>query len=316
MPFSTGWANGRSRKAHSSSDCSAGMSSSGTSPVIAASANCSQRVWASPGIRAASARAADARTSFSPGSNDRSAMPVPGLDQDFYLVLEAAGLDDAVHAALLRTVLLPPPPSRARVFARLHRSCARCTADTEIALVIQRVVRHVVGAHIVPHFFLGPVGQRIDFDDPAVVVIQLDLADIGAGGPLIAPQTGDPAVQVFQHPHQWAHLADVAAGQSQRNRLIKGIHTVALDQRLDLLRIREVRLDLDAVVLANPVDQLVGLLRQSTSIDGKDAHVRSNPPRHVQDGHAVDLKAGAYRDPFLAKGLECPANDLLRLVVV
>src|SRR5688572_30694771 len=46
-------------------------------------------------------------------------------DEDFKFVLEAAGLDGAVHAALLgRARAFPPPPARAWVLSWLHGTCA------------------------------------------------------------------------------------------------------------------------------------------------------------------------------------------------
>src|SRR5919197_4480152 len=101
--------------------------------------------------------------------------------QDLELVLEGAGLDDAVHAALLgRAPAFPPPAPGARIGARFDGPRARGATNALIALVVKWVVRHIVGAHVLPDFFLGPIGQGAHLDDPAVVVIQLDLANVRA----------------------------------------------------------------------------------------------------------------------------------------
>src|SRR5438132_7727755 len=85
------------------------------------------------------------------------------------LVLEAAGLDRAVDAALLRRVLLPPPAAGAVGLAGLDRACARRAADRRVALVVERVIRHVVLAHVVPDLVLRPLGERVELHDRAVV---------------------------------------------------------------------------------------------------------------------------------------------------
>src|SRR6185437_3327306 len=111
------------------------------------------------------------------------------------LVFEAAGFDRAMHPALLRRAGLPPPSPGTRVVALGHGARARRASDRSVALVVEHVVRNVVGAEIVPHLGFGPVGQRRELHDPAVVVIDLDLADVGAGGPLIASKSGQWATR-------------------------------------------------------------------------------------------------------------------------
>src|SRR5439155_8273898 len=221
-----------------------------------------------------------------------------------------------MHPALLRAVLLPPPAPGPRVGARRDRPRARRAADALIALVIERVVRQIVGADVVPDLLVRPVRQWVDLDDAAVVVVELDLADVGACGPLVAPQAGDPRVESEQDLHQWAELAHVATRQAQRHRFVEQVHAVAAHQRLQLPCVGEVRLDFDAVLLPHPVDQVVCLLWQTTGIDGEHAHVRTDAPGHIQDGHAITLEAGADGHAILGERVERPRDDLLRLVVV
>src|SRR5204863_6505850 len=91
----------------------------------------------------------------------RSVLP----DQRVELVLEPAGVDGAVDAALLRSVLLPPPPAGPVGLAVRDGPRAGRAPDGRVALVVQRVVRHVVRPDVVPHLALGPVGQRVDLGD-------------------------------------------------------------------------------------------------------------------------------------------------------
>ena len=149
-----------------------------------------------------------------------------------------------------------------------------------------------------------------------MVVIQLDLADVGAGGPLVAPQPGDPGIQAAQHAHQRAHLADVAARQPQWHGAVEQVRALAPHHRLHFPAVGDVHLNLDPVAFPHLIDEVVALLRQATGVHGEHAHLWVDPPGHVQDGHAVDLEAGANGDALRRKRLQRPANHLLGLLIV
>src|SRR5207253_904633 len=88
-------------------------------------------------------------------------LPVRVVAEDgMELVLEAAGLDGAMDAALLRRVLFPPPAAGAVRLPRLDRPRAGCAADRGVAAVVERVVWDVVLADVVPDLLLGPLRQR------------------------------------------------------------------------------------------------------------------------------------------------------------
>src|SRR5262245_33242207 len=70
-----------------------------------------------------------------------------------------------VQAALLLFGTLPPPATGAKVLAGADGARAGGAADRGKALVVQRVVWHVVPADVVPHLRFGPVGQRIDLEE-------------------------------------------------------------------------------------------------------------------------------------------------------
>src|SRR5581483_1860767 len=119
----------------------------------------------------------------------------------------------AVDSALLRRVHLPPPAAVARSLARRQCARARGAADRGVAAVVERVVGDVALAHVLPDLLLGPLGERVELDDRAVVVVDLDLADVRPGRPLVAPQAGDPGVERRQVARERLDLADVAAEQ-------------------------------------------------------------------------------------------------------
>src|SRR5947209_2348722 len=89
------------------------------------------------------------------------------------LVFESPGLDGAVNATLLGSVLLPPPAAGACVFPRLGGPGTRGAANAGVALVVQRVIRNVVGVDVVPHLLIHPVGEGIDLEQPPMIVVDL-----------------------------------------------------------------------------------------------------------------------------------------------
>src|SRR5262249_12037790 len=116
-------------------------------------------------------------------------------DQGTQFVLEPAGLDRAVDPALLRSVYLPPPAAVAAALTWRERARAGRAANRGIAPVVQRVVGNAPLADVVPDLVLGPLGERVELDDRPVVVVDLDLPDVGSGRPLVAAEAGYPRVQ-------------------------------------------------------------------------------------------------------------------------
>src|SRR5207253_9505021 len=102
---------------------------------------------------------------------------------------------------------LPPPPTRAAGLALADRAGARRAADRRVALRVERVQRQVALADVVPDLLLRPLGERVELDDRAVVVVDLDLANVRPGRPLVAAQPGDPGVEPGEVLRQRQHLA-------------------------------------------------------------------------------------------------------------
>src|SRR3954447_5348433 len=159
-------------------------------------------------------------------------------DQGAQLVLEAAGLDRAVDPALLRLVRLPPPAAGTQVLARGRRPRARCASDRGVALVVERVVGKLVLAHVVPYIVLGPLGERVQLHDRAVVVVDLDLPHVAARRPLVAAQPGDPRVEPCEVLRQRLHLAHLAAEQPVLHAPVEEVRAVLLDHRVHRCRRR------------------------------------------------------------------------------
>src|SRR5262245_48532759 len=67
-----------------------------------------------------------------------------------------------MDAAFTRRLFLPPPAAVARVLTLDHGPRARRAADRAVALVVQRVVGHLVPADVVPDLVLQPARERIE----------------------------------------------------------------------------------------------------------------------------------------------------------
>src|SRR5262245_14726291 len=115
-------------------------------------------------------------------------------------MLESASFNRAVHATLVRGTLFPPPASSAMVLPRLHRTSAGRAADAGVTQIIERMVRHVVRTDIIPHLIFSPVGQGVDLHNAAMVMVEFDFANVGAGGPLIATEPRHPGVKMVERP--------------------------------------------------------------------------------------------------------------------
>src|SRR5277367_4388058 len=81
-------------------------------------------------------------------------------DQRVQFVLEPSALDGAVDPAFLRRARLPPPAAGTARGAGLNRPGARSAADRGVALVVERVVRHVALADVIPDLAFSPLGER------------------------------------------------------------------------------------------------------------------------------------------------------------
>src|SRR6185436_2822285 len=215
-------------------------------------------------------------------------------DDRVQLVLEAAGLDRAVDAALLGRAALPPPAPRARLLPRRDRPGAGSAADRGVAARVQRVRGDVVLADVLP---------------------DLVLADVRARRPLVAAQPRDPRVEALQVRGERLHLADVAADQALLDRAPEAVRALPRDEALKLPRVGCEQLQPQlGVAQADRVRQVVGLLRQAPGVNAEHAHVRANASSHVDKDATVDLKSG--RDRNAVEALECPFEHRLRLLAL
>src|SRR5579871_3127782 len=109
-------------------------------------------------------------------------------------------------------------------FATLAGPRAGRAADRGVAPVVQRVIRQVVGEDVAPEVLLGPVRQRVDLPDPALLVA-FDLRRGGSGRRLLAANAGDPGIDALERALERVHLG-LAAAALERPRLVRaaGVH--------------------------------------------------------------------------------------------
>src|SRR5712691_3033838 len=299
----------------SSSACA---SSSPSSPSWTAATRSASRPRRSSSCTSAStACASPSATSAAAGFSFTAGLVIGVLSENgVELVLEAAGLDRAMDAAFLRRVRLPPPAPGAVGLAGTNGARARCAADRRVALVVERVVRHVVLAHVVPDLVLRPLGEWVQLHDRAVVVIDLDLADIRARRPLVAAKPRDPGVKGGEMLRQRSDFANVAAKETVLHRFAEEVEAFSLDHAADVLLLGREDAEIQAgIALAQLRDQRVRLRGQPAGVDGEEANLGIDPVGHVDDRNTVDLERGRDADAR-AETLDGPFENRLGLLAL
>src|SRR5580704_11171334 len=104
-----------------------------------------------------------------------------------------------VQAAFLLLRLLPPPAPGTLRLTRHDGTGARRAADRQKAALMQRIARHVIGAHEFARVLACPIEQRIDLDQAALFV-ELSKQQLGTVGGLIGAQPGDPGGAAIERP--------------------------------------------------------------------------------------------------------------------
>lgn len=95
-------------------------------------------------------------------------------------------------------------------FATATRESAGGAANGRVALVVQRIVRQVVFADVIPDFGFAVVSERVGFVEAARVV-ELDFGCVLARGRVLATQTRDPTVEAAECGVQRVDFVGAAA---------------------------------------------------------------------------------------------------------
>ena len=202
-------------------------------------------------------------------------------------------------------------PERA-IVARLHRARARRAADAREGLRVEAVHRHVVVADVLPHLVGRPVGERVDLPDPAVALVELDLADVVPRHVLIAAQAGHVRVEPGEELSIRLDLAQTAAEPPLLERLVEEVHPVLAHHLLERDGVRVDDLDRLVVAIAHAIDEVVGRLRKATGIEHVDARRRLDAVHHVDQRHAFGIAERARQGEARVEFLDRPGEDFLR----
>src|ERR1700681_1871119 len=106
--------------------------------------------------------------------------------------------------------LAAAPPARAWILARHHRAGARHAANAGIVPIVERIVGHVMLAHVRLYVVERPAHERVDLDEGEAAVPGGDRR-AGALGWLVAPDRCNPGVVSRQRRAQGQHLSLLAA---------------------------------------------------------------------------------------------------------
>src|SRR6185312_9858956 len=127
-----------------------------------------------------------------------------------------------MQAALTGLWLFPPPAARTAAFAWLNRACARLAADAGILTIVQRIVRQLACADVLPDLLFGPIQDGTDLVE-AVVGVPFHRLRLRTRGRLLMAQAGDPGLVAGDSPLERLYLADTAAGHPGFEAVVEGI---------------------------------------------------------------------------------------------
>src|SRR5438132_14236437 len=116
-----------------------------------------------------------------------------------------------MQTALFHLVVLPPPAACPFVLAWRGRASARSAADRGVSTVVERVVRELVVADVVPDVCLRPGRQRSDLGDSLVFWIEGNDLGVRPSRRLLAAQAGDPGVVPAERSVERTRLSNIAA---------------------------------------------------------------------------------------------------------
>src|SRR6266849_3473160 len=198
-----------------------------------------------------------------------------------------------VQAAFLVLGRFPPPAAGAHVLAGLDGARAGRTADRWIALRVQRIHRQGMLARVLPGLRLGPVGERIELDEAAVLQIQIDHRHLRASGRLLAAQARDPRRAARERARERLELADGAALLALGDAASEGEESFLALELLHRRAIGKVALDEDAVATPHLLHHLVGLGMEAAGVEREDAQTRRVASRQVDERDVFDTEAGS-----------------------
>src|SRR5712672_704840 len=248
------------------------------------------------GRKAFSARRSRTMESLPPEKNSTGFAHSPATSRRMKIASDSsqsrwlrAGRAPCSARGLCRTALMLRSWRRSARGCRQGQRAARAT-DRAVALVMERVVRHLEGADVFPYLALAPVGKGVEFHDTprGIVFLQLEL---GARDGLLAALAGDPGFLAVERAIERLHLADMAAAIAQLLAFVERDAAETRDVSCNGAGIRPEDLHVVAVARADRADHVERVGMQPLRVEGEDFDFELVPQDGVGDHHVLGGEA-------------------------
>ncbi len=159
---------------------------------------------------------------------------------------------------------------------------------------MQRVVRHIIAADVLPHIVLRPVGQRIEFSHTVRFILFLHV-QFSTCLRLCAALAGDPCLVTGKGAIQRLDLADPAAFLTHLNAVVKRIQAVLFNIGSDSFRLRPIRRDVVIVGLFDTVQHAQRFSVQAPGFQREDGNpvLQLTAQDQVGQHHVFGRQAGS-----------------------
>lgn len=217
------------------------------------------------------------------------------LDRRALELLEQVGIPAPVQRpAFLAVPALPPPAPGPDILARADGPRTGIAPDRRIAAIVQRVVGHATAADVAPDIRLRPVRQRVELDQP-VRGVEFAGRKLRPRDRLLAAQTGQPGIAIAQRLLQRNDLADMAAALAQPHAFVKAVGAVIGHVTRHGSVVRPKHLDLAAVAVLGPLQELQRLARQAPRVQREHGDRQAGGPDRVGEHHVFRAQAACHR---------------------
>src|SRR3569833_920571 len=207
-----------------------------------------------------------------------------------------------LQTALTGLWLFPPPAARTAAFAWLNRAGARLAADAGILTIVQRIVRQLAGADVLPDLLFGPIQDGADLVE-AVVGIPFHRLCLRVGGGLLMAQARNPRPVARDSALERLYLADAAARLPCFEAVVAPIDALGGDEGFERLRIGVHHAKIALVAALDAAQELISLFREPAGVDREYVNTRDVGPDDVrQDDRFATQAARIDNLPILLDG--------------
>ena len=200
-----------------------------------------------------------------------------------------------MQAALLFTVVFPPPATGAKIFPRPDRPGTGRTTDAHEAFIVERIIGNILLVDIGTHLLAIPVKERVIFEDP-IGLIPLDDLMVATFGRMFGAQTGDPNLLSVQRTFQRFYLTDMATFFSIPHGFIESVGAFVVEEGFEQIPVGIIGLYPGAIFSVRGAPDGIGLGKKPAGVQGKDRYRQSCPENMIGDHLVFDAEAGGEGD--------------------